>query len=308
MKNRLCLVFIAFFLSGALVPLHGSENFSLKEDVFVAKGEVQDNIITFGGNVTVEGRVKENIIAFGGTISLSGEVEDSVVGIGSAITMHSTAIIKGDLVSLGGTLHKEPGCSIQGDTVYFKGGEVASKLFRGGFFFFPPLIPLILILKAISMLIWLLVALVVAALFPRQLALASSEIRASFWPIVGTGLLALFIFSSLIIISALLSLILIGIPFLLFFIAVGLVVKVFSQVVLFHFFGESLGRAFGRRSLSPLVAVILGLIVISLIKFIPIIGFLLSFFLSIIGWGVVIRTRFGSTENWFRRKASQPQA
>jgi hypothetical protein len=40
-----------------------------------------------------------------------------------------------------------------------------------------------------------------------------------------------------------------------------------------------------------------------LIGFVPVFGFLFSFCLSIIGWGVVIRTKFGTTENAFQRRA-----
>jgi hypothetical protein len=303
MKNKTTFAFTLLFLIGTLLPLHGRENVTVKEDVFVAKDEVQDNVIAFGGNITVEGRVKQNIVAFGGTITLSGEVGDSVVGIGSVITLRSTAVVKGDVVSLGGVLNKERGCIIQGDTVYLKSSELIPKIFKGGIFFFPPLIPFILILKLISMFIWLLLALVIAAIFPRQLSLASSQIRVSFWPVAGTGIIALVLFTGLIIVCALLSLVLIGIPFLLFLIAAGIVIKIFGTVVLFYLFGESLGKAFWSKSVSAIAAVILGLILISIIKFIPVLGFLFSFCLSIIVWGVVIRTKFGTTENWLKRKA-----
>ena len=302
MRNRTLFVFLAFVAIGTLLPLRGAQEFSLKEDIFVAKDEVQSNILSFGGHVTVEGRVKENIIVFGGSITLSGEVGDSVVGIGSAITLKSTAVVKGDAVALGGTLEKEPGSVIEKDTVYFKGGEVLSKLFRGGIFSFP-LMPIILIVKLIGFIVWLLIGLVMAALFPRQLSLASAQIRSAFWPVVGTGFVAVILFGGLALVFALLSLVLIGIPFLLIMGATGLAVKVFGQVALFYFFGESLGKSFNRRNLAPAAAVAIGLVVVSFIKFIPILGFFFSFCLSVIGWGVTIRTKFGTRENWLKRKA-----
>jgi hypothetical protein len=302
MRNRTLFVFLALVLAGVLLPLRGAQNLSLKEDVFVGKDEVQKNILSFGGDVTVEGRVRENIIVFGGSITLSGEVGDSVVGIGSAITLKPSAVVKGDAVSLGGTLQKEPGCVIAGDTVYFKGGEAISKLFSGGIFSFP-LMPIILIIKLIGFFIWLLIGLVVAALFPRPLSLASSQIRSAFWPVVGTGIVAVILFGGLVVVFALLSLVLIGIPFLLIMGAIGLAVKVFGQVALFYFFGESLGKSFNQRSPAPAAAIVIGLVVVSLIKFIPILGFLFSFCLSVIGWGVTIRTKFGTRETWLKRKA-----
>jgi hypothetical protein len=213
-------------------------------------------------------------------------------------------MVKGDLVSIGGVLNKEPGCVVEGDTIYFKSSEIFSKFLREGFkgIFSLSLIPLILIIKLISLFIWFIIAIVVAALFPKQISFASAQIRKSFWPIFWTGLLSLTIFVGLIIISALFSIILIGIPFLLGLIMLGIVIKIFGRVILFYFFGESLARAFGRQKISPLLAVVLGLVLVGIVSFIPFIGFLFSFCLSIIGWGVVIRTKFGTSENWFRRK------
>jgi len=302
MKQKPAIIFLALFLTSALLPLSGRDRLSFSQDITVGKDEVQDNVIAFGGNVIVEGRVKESIIVFGGSIILSGEVGDSVVGFGTAITLRSSAVVKGDVASIGGTMEKEPGCVISGDTVYFKGGKMLSGLFKGGWMGFP-FIPLILILKLIAFFIWLFIALVIASLFPRQLAMASSQIRTSFGPVVGIGALALVLFIGLIIVFTLLSLILIGIPFLLFIIAVGIAIKVFGEVVLFYFFGETIGRAMRNKTPAPLAAVIIGLVVISFIKLIPILGFLFSFFLGFIAWGAVIRTKFGTTENWFKRKA-----
>jgi len=300
MKQRSLFLFLMLALAGAVLPL-GGQDISFGDVVFVAKDEVQDNVISFGGHVTVEGKVRENIISFGGSITLSGEVGDSVVGFGSIITLKSTAVIGGDIASIGGTLKKEPGCVIKGDTVYFKGGEAISKLFRGSIFSFP-FIPIILIIKLIGFFVWLLIGLFMAALFPRQLSLASSQIRSAFWPVVGTGLVAVILFGGLVVVFALLSLVLIGIPFLLMLGVLGLAVKIFGQVALFIFFGESIGKSFGRRSLAPAAAVLIGLVVVSFFKFIPILGFLFSFCLSIIGWGVTIRTKFGARENWLKRK------
>lgn len=302
MKKKVIWVFLGLFLGGILPPLQCLENISIKQEIYVGKDEVQENIIAFGGNITVDGRVKESVVAFGGTIVLNGEVGDTVIGIGSMISLRSTAVIGGDLVCLGGVLSKEPGCVIQGDTVYFKSAEIFSRFFRGGLLSFP-FLPVLLIFKVMTMFIWLLLALVVVAVFPRQLAFASAQIRSSFWPTMGTGALTLIVFVTLVLFSALLSFLLIGIPFLLFLIAVGLIIKIFGQITLFHFFGESLGRAFGSRTVAPWVAVLLGLLIVSLTTLIPVVGLLISFLLTLLAWGVVIRTKFGTTENWFRKKA-----
>lgn len=290
---------------GTIAPLSAQKSFTVQKDITVAAGEVQDNVIAFGGNVVVEGRVKESVVAIGGSIIVSGEVGDAVVGIGSRITLKPTASVKGDVISLGGILEKEPGCSIRGDTVYFKPSEIGGRLFKGGLFkgiFALPLFPIFFIIKLIGVFLMILVTLVIAGFFPRQIVRASGEVRTSFWPVFGTGLLAIVIFGGVVIFSALLCFVLIGIPILIALIWVGLVIKLFGRVVLFFFFGESLLKAFGAKNASAIGASLTGLVLVSFIGFIPFVGFLFALVLNVIGWGVVIRTKFGTTENWLRKK------
>jgi len=303
-KNLASLTVLTLLTLGTIAPLGAQQSFTVQKDITVAAGEVQDNVIAFGGNVVVEGRVKESVVAIGGTILVSGEVGDAVVGIGSRITLKPGAIVNGDVVSFGGILEKEPGCIIRGDTVYFKPSEIGGRLFKGGLFkgiFALPLFPIFFIIKLIGVFLMMLVTLVAAGLFPRQIVRASGEVRASFWPVFGTGLLAIIIFAGAVIFSALLCFVLIGIPILIALIWAGLAIKLFGRVVLFFFFGESLLKAFGAKNVSASGASLTGLVLVSLIGFIPFVGFLFSMVLNIIGWGVVIRTKFGTTENWFRK-------
>jgi hypothetical protein len=289
-----------------------NDRFGYKDTIVVERGETRENVVAFGGDIIVEGRVRKNVVAFGGTITVSGEVGDSVVGIGSRITLKSTAVVEGDLFGLGGVIEKEPGFRVNGDTVYFKSSELMSKVFKEGLksILSLSLLPVIIIFKFVSIFIWFLLALLVASLFPKQVTFASGEIRRSFWPVFGTGLLAYICFVVLIIFAAILCLVLIGIPILFALALAALAIKIFGKVVLFYFFGESLAKSLHWRSVSPLGGALLGLLVVTLIGFIPILGFLFSLVLGILGWGVVVRTKFGTTENAFRRtpKPAQPAA
>ncbi len=300
MKNKYLFPLIILFILSISLPLN-SQGILVKKDIYVAEDEVQDNVISFGGDILIKGKVEESVVAIGGTITIEGEVGEVVFGIGSQITLKSTATIKGDVVSLGGRLEKEPGSIVDGDTVYMELESLKDVFALLGGFGFAGLLPLLIIIKLITLFIWFILAVLLAALFPRQLSLASSQIRRSFWPVFGTGLLAIIIFTGLVIFSVLLSFILIGIPILLALIIIGIVIKIFGQITLFYFFGESLARAFGSKQPSAFLAVFLGLILVGLIGFIPILGTLFAFVLSILGWGAVIRTKFGTTENWFRK-------
>ena len=235
---------------------------------------------------------------------IAGKVENTVFGFGSDIILKSTARIKGDVISLGGILDKDPGATIEGDTIYFGTSDEVSQFLREGLagVFGFSLLPLLIIFKLITLVIWFILAIILVAIFPKQISFASDQIRTSFWPIFGTGILSIIIFTGLIIFSVFLSFILIGIPILLALVAVGVVIKIFGRVVIFYFLGDWIFKAFGGKKASGLLAVILGLLLFGLIGFLPIVGSIFSFVLSIIGWGVVIRTKFGSMENWFKRK------
>ena len=78
-------------------------------------------------------------------------------------------------------------------------------------------------------------------------------------------------------------------------------VKIFGKVVLFYLIGESLARAFNRKSVTPVGGALLGLFLLTLISFAPFLGFLVSTGMNILGWGVALRTKFGTTDNWFHR-------
>jgi len=299
MKNKVTWVFILFFLVSGSLSLQCQQSFTLKKDIYVAKDEVQNNIVAFGGEVLIEGKIKDSVIAFGGKITIAGEVEKLVLGFGTNITLKSTAVVKGDVASLGGSLEKEPGCRVDGDTIYFKTSEDVKDFINQGLkgIFSLSLFPLFLIFKLISFSIWLLLSVLMAVLFPRQISSASNQIRKSFLSVFAVGFVAIIIFTGLVLFSSLLCLILIGIPLLLALILLAVIIKIFGRVTIFYFFGESLMAAFGKSKPSAIAATLLGLVLVSLITFIPILGFLISFFLSIIGWGAVLKTKFGTKES-----------
>ena len=291
---------ILIFLLGGVSPLLG-QGFILQKDIIVEYDEVQDNVVGLGGEIFIKGTVKENAMAFGGKIIVEGEVRGSVVGFGAEILLKSTAEVDGDVVSLGGAIKKELGSVIRGDTVQFdlESSADIQEFFKEGLggVFGMKIIPLLLIIKLFTLFIWFILAVLLAAVFPRPVAFASSQIRTQFWPVFGTGILSIIIFTGLVVFSAFLSLVLIGIPILVALVFLGIVIKIFGRVVLFHFFGESLSKAFGSKNPSVIGAVIFGFILVSFIGFIPIFGSLFYFVLSILGWGSVIRTKFGTKNN-----------
>lgn len=311
-KHTLILALASLVLVlGLGAPLRGGQHqgIILQRNVTVLADESQDNIFTIGGNAVVAagGKVNQSVVALGGTITIAGEVGKDVVGFGGRVVIKETAVVKGDVVAIGGTLEKEPGCTIQGDTVVVAGPEIGERIFGGSFLkgvFSLSLIPFILVLKLIAFFLWLMVALLGAGFFPKPIERAGGELQRSFGAAFGIGFLAHVVFAGMVIFAALLSIILIGIPVLLALIAAGLVIKLFGRLVVFYFFGGSLLRAFGSSRITPMGAVLAGLGLVTLIGFVPIFGFLFGLVINMVGWGIAIRTKFGTTDNMFRGKAN----
>lgn len=295
-------------LASGISTLFG-QTVSLQKDVHVTPGETQENIFVIGGAVLVEGFVRQSVIALGGSIVISGRVGEDVVGIGSNITLTSTAHVSGDVVALGGSLDRQPGALISGDTVFFKTSEFSERLLKDGWLkgaLSLSMFPFLLVLKLMSFFLWLVATLAGAALFPRQIVFAADQVRKSFWPVFAIGLAAIIVFAALVVFSALLSILLIGIPILLALIGAGLIIKIFGRIVLFYFLGESFFKAVGAGRIPVALAALVGLVFVTLGGLIPLAGSLFTFVLSVIGWGVVLRTKFGTTENWFQRKSAAP--
>ena len=308
MKHRtaaLALVGLLLLLAPLAFPPAARAEVSSGKDIRVAPGETQDKIFSLGGHVLIEGTVREDVIVIGGSITVSGEAVQSVVGIGSRVVIKSTARIGEDLAALGGTLEKEPGCTVGGDTIYFETRELGDKIFKDGLFqsvFSLSLIPVFVVFKLVVIFLWLIAAVLGAALFPKPLAFAAGEIRKGFWPAFGVGLLAIIVFSTLMFFAVLLSFVLIGIPIVMALAAAGFVIKVFGRLAVLYFLGESFLRALGSRKASAMGAVLAGLLVFSVAGFVPVLGFLFGFVMNAVGWGVVLRTKFGTRENWFQKK------
>jgi hypothetical protein len=279
------------------------------KDITVSAGETQDKVFSLGGHVVIEGNVREDVLVIGGSITVSGEVGKSVVGIGSHIVIKSTAKIGEDLAALGGTLEREPGCSVAGGMTYFQTRELGDRLFKDGLLegaLSLSLIPIIIVVKLVLIFLWLIVAVMGAALFPKPLAFAADEIRRHFWPAFVTGLVAILVFTMLVFFAALLSFILIGIPIALALGVAGFIIKVFGRLAVFYLLGASVLGGYRSRTVSAMGAVLMGLLLFSLAGFVPVLGFLFTLVMNAVGWGIAIRTKFGSRENWFVKSTPTP--
>ncbi len=309
------LLFAAGF--GTLPAAQNETKVGYKKDIVIAAGSRQQQLVAWGGTVNIEGQIEKDVLVVGSEITISGTVGDSVVGIAARIVLKPSAVIEKDLIILGGTLVREDGSLVKGDTVYFKSEDFRDRFLKGGAggFFGAGLMPFVIIIKIVSLFIWAILIVIIAGLFPRNLNLAATELPRSFGPVLLTGLVAAAAYTFLMIFAALLSIILIGIPVLIALVFAAIAIKVFGRVAVFYVAGQMTARLFNKETISPMAGAFLGLAAVSFIGFIPVFGAIFSFFLSLLAWGIALRTKFGTVENWFKKTpppsanpASEPQA
>lgn len=279
------------------------------KEIHIGPGVEQKQLVAWGDTVTIEGRIRQDVLIAGGRVTISGEIGDSFLGIGTHVVLKPTAVIHKDLVLFGGTLEKEPGSTVKGDTVYFKGRGLRLDSRDGGIseIFGISLFPFFIVVKIISVFVWILFVVVVVAAFPKNVVLAADELRRSPGPVILTGIIALAVYTFLMVFAAVLSIILIGIPILIALGFAAVAIKVFGRVVVYYAAGRITAGLFHKSGYSPMAGALIGLGAASLIGFIPGLGAAFSCFLSILAWGIALRTRFGTKENWFQKPPTAPR-
>ncbi len=123
MKRLISVLVLVLLLIGAAAPAYAQGNdraglVAFGRDVVVRTGEVvTGDVVAFGGNVTVEARahVIGNVVAFGGDVRSAGEVDLSVVVFGGDVDLQAGSLVRQDVVTLGGTVQQAEGARVQGN-------------------------------------------------------------------------------------------------------------------------------------------------------------------------------------------------
>jgi hypothetical protein len=278
------------------------ENFTLKS------GEtLKGDLVVFGGNVITEkdSTVTGAIIIFGGTLIADGNVKGDVVLIGGSMKLGEDCHIRGSVVTFGGAVDRADGAKIDGDIVNNPRGPVNINPDLPSVPEVPdvPEVPVLqrafdpmwqgLQLFGQALILALLAALLVAFI-PDHLSRVGQASSSQAVVAGGMGLLTLVLFPAalftmivtlILIPVAALAILLLAIAALYGWIAVGVEV------------GVRLVRMLNQNWALPISAMLgtfLMTIVVNGINFIPCIGWIAPFIVTIVGLGAVIMTRFGT--------------
>ena len=197
--------------------------------VRVGEGEVVNDIVSIGGDVKVDGQVRGDAVAVGGEAKINGRVTGEVVAIGGNVELGPDAEVWGDIVTVGGRVRREDGASVLGEV-----SEVAWDDFDWSFgddwfdgwdgYWFPrvgdrpPFFRLGKVFEFVQSIIFtvLLIALsgLVLLVAPKGVSRVRAAASSDLWVMFAVGLgVEVFFLPVLILVSLLLTVTVIGIPF-----------------------------------------------------------------------------------------------
>lgn len=276
-------------------------------------GEVLDgDLLVLGGNVTLEDEslVRGDVIVFGGNVDCDGEITGDVAVIGGMVFLGSSAVVQGDVQTIGGSVETDEGAKIEGVVVSQDDFDVPFNFQWDGDVIDPShWVSVARPARIITNIVWY---------FFRSFLLAGLAVLAvMFWhkptervakavvnqPLISGGIGLLTIVLTLPVILIMVVLIL-SIPLIPIFLLVLVLALLFGWIGLGLEVGDRIAKAF-KWDMHPAAAAGLGTLITSLIVggvsgatsgfgLIPCVDWVVPTFVSSLGLGAVILTRFGS--------------
>ena len=160
-----------------------------------------EGVVAFGGDVTIDGTVTGSVVAFGGDVLVRGAVENASSAFGGDVRLAPTAVVGSTMspqdtsvVVFGGTLTREPGAQVTGDVQRVDTVNWAAALsWATQHTVVRPWWGFTLMGWIVQTAFCLVLALVAAALMPRQLRAVQRHLRLKPAGSLGWGALIVFI-------------------------------------------------------------------------------------------------------------------
>ncbi|MBI2874080.1 MAG: polymer-forming cytoskeletal protein [Firmicutes bacterium] len=259
---------------------------------------VQDDVVAVGGDVHVSGTVHGDAVAVLGSVTIDGEVRGNVTAVLGDVNLQDGARVDGEAVSVGGKIKRAETSRIRGKTtqVPFSGVDLRGLkdltpvsewwLVRAGF-------------KFLGFLGSLALAFLIMAFFP--LAVEKVSDRAGAYP-ARSALVGFLTLLAMVPAALLLIVTIIGIPLIPVVILAVAAAKLLGWVGVSVFTGGRLAGIFRFDEGRPWLNLLLGAAAIAVAQLVPVLGWLISLALTLIGIGAAVDTKFGTGQPWFPLK------
>lgn len=288
-----CKAFLSIILL-SLLPAsvcaeEAGERVQIGKDIVVGAGETISEAVCVGCSIHIQGTIAGDAVAVAGDIEVDGTVGGNLVSVAGTVRLGPAATVDGDVVSALGSIDRHPEASVGGEVT-----EAVGLPFAG----LGSLLLFALVCSAIIHLFLVLLTYLIAG--PRRVETVASTVRerAGLSLLAGLGVLVgavvLYIISSLMgPVTPVLAILVSAALFL-------------TLVMGYTGLSYWVGRGVARGS-APLVAVLLGALLITLLQLIPLLGIFACAAFILLALGSAAVSGLGSATNWLPQQfASSP--
>ncbi len=246
---------------------------------------VLDDVVAVMGNIQVDGRVDGDVVAVMGNVEINNEVRGDVVSVMGNVTKGPNGKIGGELVEVNGpSLNMIPSnipnthFNIGWNDFHFNWG-----------------------LKFLNLVLLFALGSLVLALMPEKTKAMAWALGEEPFKKLLIGFIALIVTPFVVIISAVS---IIGLPLVPFIILAFIAIKFIGYVAIVLYIGSRI-RQTAALNLNIFLDLFIGILILWLVKLVPIVGLISSLIVTMFALGVIIDTKFGTHNPWFKRKAYQ---
>jgi hypothetical protein len=255
---------------------------SFGNDVRIRAGEsVPRDVFCMGCHVIVEGTVGRDVVVIGGDADIQGQIGRDVFVLGGHLKLGPNSSVGRDAVTMGGHLDRDPGAQVGRDVV---GGVPVGSSFGLGWFVASYLF------RLASSLALFILAVVLAALFPKQVEATSVLLEHRLGASFGLGCLGVI---GGIALATIFAVTVILLPLSLA-ISIGLFAAwLLGWTALLLMVGRRI-LAMSERRGSALTALLAGGLVLGALSLVPFLGLLVGLLCGTVALGAALGSRFGT--------------
>lgn len=304
LSHKTFFAFAILFLTASLLfgaqpalaaTQQGGDQICTGNNLTIISGQSVGNLLAFGCNVDVQqgATVYGSIADFGGNVKIAGTVNGSIATFGGNVMLTETAVVNGQVASMGGNYSAAPGAVVRGNA---NTGSIVppipptpptpvspfSRAFNFGFDILGGIV---------TALAFAALGALVVIFAPNATRRVSDAVQKQPLNTAGVGCLTLIVLP---ILGILLVITIIGIPIALLLGLVTWAAWIFGGIAIGLLAGEKILGAFRVSNILPVLAVILGVVLLMLVGQIPVFGWLVSCIVGLLGLGAVVMTRFGT--------------
>jgi uncharacterized RDD family membrane protein YckC len=266
--------------------------------------DIAEAVVVIGGNAIIHGKVDEAVVVIGGDLTADGEIGDAAVAVMGNLNLRKGAEIHGNVVTVGGKLDRADEVTVDGNPVEVDPLGLGQPL-RAWFFQcvlklrpLAPQVGWVWLFAGLFFLLYFLVALIL----PRPVQACVAELTRRPITTFFLGILTKILVPLVILILIATG---VGVFVAPFAVAALLFGVILGKVALMEFIGTGIGRRFGIN-IMPLGGFLLGILLITLLYMVPLVGLITWAVVSLWGLGGVVTATFSGLRREMPEKPPLP--